>query len=120
MISYIPGGKHCGICIPCISRRIALEYNGLRFKEYFNDIFNKDINSLPDTDTGRKNLIDYLEFITKFKKVTPNNKPDLICDFPELINPAFDEDEAIRLYERVSEQSLKVFKRYPKVLKLLK
>ena len=120
MISHVPGEKHCGICIPCISRRIALEYNGINLKEYHSDIFNININTLSDDDTGRRNLTDYLEFISKFKKVTPQNKEELICDFPELINPAFDVDKAIKLYERVSQQSFKVFSNYPKVLKLLK
>ncbi len=120
MISHVPGEKHCGICIPCISRRIALEYNGLKVKEYHNDIFMADIASLADDDTGKRNMIDYLEFITKFKKVTPQNKEELICDFPELINPAIDEDKAMKLYERVSQQSFKVFQNYPKVLSIIK
>ena len=120
MISHIPGEKHCGICIPCISRRIALEYNGLKVKEYHTDIFTTDLNSLNDDDTGKRNLIDYLEFITKFKKVTPQNKDELICDFPELINPAIDEDKAMKLYERVSQQSFKVFQSYPNILRIIK
>ncbi len=120
MISHVPGEKHCGICIPCISRRIALEFNDVKLSEYYTDIFNIDINTLVDTDTGRRNLTDYLEFISRFKKVTPQNKTDLICSFPELINPSINEEEAIKLYERVSQQSFKVFSNYPKVLKLLK
>lgn len=120
MISHVPGEKHCGICIPCISRRIALEYNDVTLNEYHTDIFKLDINKLSDEDTGRRNLTDYLEFITRFKKVTPQNKVELICTFPELINPAFDEDKALKLYERVSQQSMKVLSKYPKVLKLLK
>ncbi len=120
MISYVPGEKHCGVCIPCISRRIALEYNGIKLNEYHTDIFKTDINSLSDDDSGKKNITDYLEFITRFKKVTAQNKLDLICSFPELINPSFDENEALKLYERVSQQSFNVFKKYPKVLKLLK
>src|SRR5690606_24236540 len=50
MISRIPDNKHCGYCVPCISRRISLEYNNIEFKEYANDIFNADLNSLQDTD----------------------------------------------------------------------
>lgn len=120
MISYVPGEKHCGVCIPCISRRIALEYNGIKLDEYHIDIFTQDISSLTDEDTGRRNLTDYLEFITRFKKVDSQNKLALICSFPELINPEFDSEAALQLYERVSNQSFKVFKSYPKVLKLLK
>lgn len=120
MISHVPGEKHCGFCIPCISRRIALEYNNIHLKEYHIDIFKTDINILPDTDTGKRNLTDYLEFITRFKKATPKNKVELICDFPELINPAFEIDDAIKLYERVSAQSFQVLSHYPRMQKLLK
>ena len=120
MISHVPEEKHCGICIPCISRRIAIEYNGLKVDEYHKDIFTADISAIADDDTGKRNLIDYLEFILKFKKVTPQNKEELICDFPELINPSIDEDKAMKLYERVSQQSFKVFQNYPKVLSIIK
>ncbi len=120
MISYIPNNKHCGVCIPCISRRIAIEYNGLKVNEYNTDIFKTDLATLGDEDTGKKNLIDYLEFITKFKKVTLQNRAELISDFPDLINPSFDEDKAINLYERVSQQSFEVFKNYPRVQKIIK
>lgn len=120
MIAHVKGEKHCGFCIPCISRRIALEYNGLKLNEYDVDIFKADLNNFDDENTGKKNMIDYLEFITKFKKVTPQNKAELICDFPELINPAIDEDKAIKLYERVSQQSFKVFQNYPNVLSIAK
>jgi len=120
MISHVPQEKHCGICIPCISRRIAIEYNGLKVDEYHNDIFTTDINTLADDNTGKRNLVDYLEFITRFKKVTAQNKDELICEFPELINPSIDEDQALKLYERVSQQSFKVFQKYPKVLSIIK
>jgi 7-cyano-7-deazaguanine synthase in queuosine biosynthesis len=119
-VSYVPGAKHCGICIPCISRRIALEYNKIMVNEYHTDIFNADINTLPDEDIGKRNLIDYLEFIMKFRKVSPQNKSVLIGEFPDLINPSFNEDEAMKLYERVSRQSFKVFEKYPQILKLYK
>lgn len=120
MISHVPQEKHCGICIPCISRRIAIEYNGQKVNEYHFDIFTTDINTLADDNTGKRNLIDYLEFITRFKKVTYQNKDELICEFPELINPSIDKDQALKLYERVSQQSFKVFQNYPKVLSIIK
>ncbi|MDX2191504.1 MAG: 7-cyano-7-deazaguanine synthase [Bacteroidota bacterium] len=120
MISHVPQEKHCGICIPCISRRIAIEYNGLKVNEYHTDIFTTDINTLADDNTGKRNLIDYLEFIIRFKEVTAQNKDELICEFPELINPSIDEDQALKLFERVSQQSFKVFQSYPKVISIIK
>lgn len=118
-ISHVPGNQHCGFCIPCISRRIALEYNGITVSEYQHDIFNIDLNTLSDDDDRKRNLIDYLEFVSKFKKVTRANQNDLLNEFPELYNPAFDTNMALKLYERVSDQSFSVFKKYPQVLKII-
>jgi 7-cyano-7-deazaguanine synthase in queuosine biosynthesis len=118
-ISHVPGNQHCGFCIPCISRRIAIEFNGISINEYQNDIFNTDLNTLSDDDDKKRNLIDYLEFVSKFKKVTKANQNDLLNEFPELYNPAFDKDAALKLYERVSAQSFEVFKKYPQVLKII-
>jgi 7-cyano-7-deazaguanine synthase in queuosine biosynthesis len=119
MIHYIPQNKHCGYCIPCISRRIALEYNGINFKEYYNDIFNSDLNSLADSDDKKRNIIDYLEFILKFKNVTKANQDQLIAEFPELINDSFNLTKAIDLYKRVADQSFKVFEKYPYIKKII-
>lgn len=59
--------KHCGYCVPCISRRIALEYNGISFDEYETDLFDTDVSKLEDTNDRRRNLTDYLEFIANLK-----------------------------------------------------
>jgi len=118
-ISHVPGNKHCGFCIPCISRRIAIEYNKESFSEYYHDIFNTDLNTLKDDDDKKRNLIDYLEFISKFKKVTKANKIDLLNEFPELYNSAFNTDSALDLYQRVAAQSFEVFKKYPHVQKII-
>lgn len=119
MISRIPENKHCGYCIPCISRRISIEYNNVVFKEYHTDIFKTDINKLSDTDDKKRNLIDYLEFISKFKNITEANKHELKYEFPELFNPSIDFDKAVNLYKRVSSQSYEVLNNYPKVKKLI-
>lgn len=111
--------KHCGYCVPCISRRIALEHNGISFNEYETDLFNMDVSKLEDTNDRRRNLTDYLEFIAKFKDVTDANKYDLRDEFFELYNDAFDFNGAVNLYRRVASQSLEVFQKYPLVTKLL-
>jgi len=119
MISRTENGKHCGYCIPCISRRIAIEYNGLKFDEYETDVFKTDVSKLPDAKDQKRNLVDYLEFILKFEKVTKSNRLDVLAAFPELYNPSLDTDKALSLYKRVAEQSMEVFKKYPKVIKLI-
>ncbi|HEX5002159.1 MAG TPA: 7-cyano-7-deazaguanine synthase [Bacteroidia bacterium] len=118
-ISHVPRNQHCGFCIPCISRRIAIEFNGINVNEYHFDIFKADLNTLRDDDDKKRNLIDYLEFVSKFKFVTRANQNDLLNEFPELYNTAFNKDKALNLYERVSAQSFSVFKKYPQVLKII-
>lgn len=119
MISRMPENKHCGYCIPCISRRIAIEYNKIFFKEYQNDIFKMDLNQLDEFDDKRRNLIDYLEFITRFRNVTDANKHELYFEFPELYNANINFENAVGLYKRVAKQSFEVFKNYPNVLKMI-
>lgn len=119
MISRIADNKHCGICIPCISRRISLEFNGLEFDEYDRDLFSENIGSLPDDDTGKRNLIDYLEFVTRFKDVGDSAKMGLLLEFPELFNSAIDQEKALEMYGRVSSQSFDVLKKYPMIVSVL-
>lgn len=119
MISRIPDNKHCGYCVPCISRRISLEYNNIEFDEYALDIFKTDLNNLSDTDDKRRNIVDYLEFVLKFKDLTDAKKTDLLLEFPELYNSSFNTEYAIEMYGRVSAQSITVFQKYPNILKLI-
>lgn len=111
--------KHCGDCVPCISRRISIEYNGLQFDEYVKDLFNSDVGNLDETNTGKRNLVDYLEFISRFKTLTPATKNDLVFEFPELFNKAIDQDAALQLYHRMALQSYAVLDKYPFIKKLL-
>ena len=111
--------KHCGVCIPCISRRIALEHHGIKFNEYIIDLFNTDLNSLSDHDTGKINIIDYLEFISKFKNITSSNKQELLLEFPELMNISINRELGLKMYNRVAIQSFAVFDKYPKIKEIL-
>lgn len=119
MISRIPENKHCGYCVPCISRRIALEYHGVNIKEYDYDLFKADLNALSNDDDRKRNIVDYLEFISKFKKVTVANKDQILMEFPELYNQNIDVGLALKLYERISQQSYKVLSSYPTIQKIL-
>jgi 7-cyano-7-deazaguanine synthase in queuosine biosynthesis len=119
MISRTPGNKHCGYCIPCISRRIALEFNDIKFDEYSHDIFNLDLNQLKDDDDKKRNIIDYIEFIAKFKNTSEKYSLNIIKQFPELYNQSIDMDQAIALYNRVADQSFKVLSKYPLISKFI-
>ncbi|MGE3523188.1 MAG: 7-cyano-7-deazaguanine synthase, partial [Candidatus Dadabacteria bacterium] len=111
---------HCGICIPCIARRIAIESNGLSFNEYHEDLFNSDINKLGDDNTGKRNLIDYLEFVHKLHHLVPATIQDFIYnDAPELLNDCIDQTLAMDMYRRLAQESIDVFKQYPNICKLM-
>lgn len=117
---YSRGKIHCGECIPCISRRIAIESNGLSFNEYNEDIFNSNITNLPDHSTGKRNIIDYIEFILKFQNFTPNDKEIFLLDeAQELLNNSIDQNKALDMYIRLAQQSLSVFSKYPNIQRIL-
>jgi 7-cyano-7-deazaguanine synthase in queuosine biosynthesis len=110
--SRVPGElKHCGFCVPCLSRRIALEANGLTLSEYDRDILAQDVSRLPREDEGRRNLVELAEFA----KVWGASHTDafLMDKYPNLENRCFDSSEAIGMYRRFAQEALDVFARYP-------
>lgn len=111
--------NHCGECIPCFTRRIALEYNGHKFDEYAIDLFKLNLEKLPNDNEGKRNFSDYLGFILTFNKIFSANKPDLLYHFPELINSSFNYDQACNMYFRMTQQAISVFNSYPKIKKML-
>ncbi len=116
--SRITGKNHCGECVPCLIRRISLESNKLAINEYERDILNEDILHLPEDDLGKRNLIDLLEFIHHFSNC--QNENYIIEYYPEIVNESFVLKEAIKMYQRFSDEALKVFAKYPKVMEAMK
>lgn len=111
--------NHCGECIPCFTRRIALESSGLALKEYGVDLFNEQIEKLSPDDEGKRNLGDFLTFISVFNKTYKADKSQLLFHFPELINDSFDYDDACDMYFRMTEQAMQVLSSYPNIKKLV-
>jgi len=111
--------KHCGECIPCISRRIALEFNGITPDTYATDLFSADIAGLSDGHTGKRNIIDYVEFVSKFRHVTTAQINEISLEFPELLNEAIHREQALDLYRRLALQSFEVFSRYPQLMNIV-
>lgn len=118
--SRIVNKNHCGECIPCFTRRIALESNGIKYNEYDKDVFNLDIGSLSEDDEGKRNLSDFLSFVKLFNQVYTTNKRDLLFNFPELINDSFDYDSACDMYFRMTTQAKAVFDNYPFIKEVIK
>jgi 7-cyano-7-deazaguanine synthase in queuosine biosynthesis len=104
---------HCGECIPCIIRRIALERNGLFLNEYKRDLFSLDIAGLDQYDSGKRNLIDLMLFCARFNDATSD--AELRYRFPDLVNLHIDPVSAIDMYRRFSKEALSVVSNYPGV-----
>jgi len=109
--SRVRGGKdHCGVCIPCLVRRIAIEYNGLLLEEYDRDVLAEDIAALDEDDLAKRNFVDLAEFISRF---AANRTADqLLTDYPELAEDSVDMDRAVKMYRRFANEALTVLRRY--------
>lgn len=104
--------NHCGQCIPCLIRRIALEHNNLLLAEYERDLLLEDVASLLPTDDGKRNLAELGEFAYAFTKQTDG---ELMLSYPDLINEHLDANAAIAMYRRFAGEAGAVFARYPQV-----
>jgi 7-cyano-7-deazaguanine synthase in queuosine biosynthesis len=109
--------SHCGECVPCYIRRIALEAHNVIIPEYEKDPFNEGVASLPEDDVGKRNLTELAEFIALF---APSYSDAAIEDnFPGLINEHIDKQQAIAMYRRFSIEARTVLGRYPRLRPLL-
>jgi hypothetical protein len=104
---------HCGYCVPCLSRRIALEAHGLTLPEYQRDILNEHVSSLEAGDEGKRNLVELIAFVSSFH--APHPQAELEFMYPELYNEEIDSKLAIEMYRRFAGESFNVFYRYPSV-----
>jgi 7-cyano-7-deazaguanine synthase in queuosine biosynthesis len=115
--SRVFGDKnHCGICIPCLIRRIAIESNGIHLLEYKRDLLNENVGELPPTDDGKRNLMELLEFIKLFER---ESQASLEAKYPELINNYFDAEKAVRMYRKFASEAHDVMNQYPTIRELL-
>jgi len=110
---------HCGICVPCLIRRIALEKNGVLLKEYERDLLKSNVAGLDPNDDGKRNLVELCEFINNF--AGDQSMAELQLLFPELAaSDSYDPDQAVKMYKRFATEALSVFKRYPEVIKIIR
>lgn len=103
-------GWHCGICLPCVHRQLAVLRAGLsdHDDEYLVDVLHEYPFEDPAGTTAAEALInvrDLVVFAWKFRDWT---NEDLLSSFPDLI---FDSDrmtpiEAIRTYRRMADDVL--------------
>jgi 7-cyano-7-deazaguanine synthase in queuosine biosynthesis len=110
-----PGISHCGECVPCQVRRIALEFGGVDPTRYARNLWAEPVNLLPPDDDGRRNVADLAEFVYLFR-----TKPDeyLMSEFPEMLSEDFDGTAVLSMYRRFADEARAVFGRYPALASL--
>lgn len=102
--------NHCGECIPCLVRRIALDSHGTDPTDYRRDLLAETVSSLPVDDDGRRNFVDYAEFIFLMEQLTEN---DIMSEWPELFSPHIEPRETINMYKRATLEARSCFGKYP-------
>lgn len=108
---------HCGECVPCLIRRVALERNGYRDQDYVRDILTENISALGEADEGKRNLVDLAEFALAWS--TGSSREVLRAKYPDIVNIAIDEGQAAELYTRFGQEVLGVLRAYASVEAIL-
>lgn len=110
------GANHCGECIPCYVRRIAIERHGADSTRYNRDAWAYEFSNLPSSDLGRRNLADLAEFVRAFELLDDD---DLMAEWPELYSENVEAPQTIAMYRRFAMEAREVWARYPGLTSLL-
>lgn len=109
--SHLPAGaNHCGVCVPCLIRRVAIESSLPDSTRYARDIFTEDFSLLGEDDLGRRNLSDFAEFIAMTGTLSNQEYYD---EWPELHNDPGVADAVIAMYRRFSAEAHAILGSYP-------
>lgn len=107
---------HCGFCIPCILRRIAIETHCADSTAYARNLFSENLTALSEEDDGRRNLLDYALFVQMVLNAPPS---EVSIIWPELISPLINIKEIMSMYRRAASEAQKIFGKYPGLAPLL-
>jgi Queuosine biosynthesis protein QueC len=101
---------HCGICAPCLLRRISCETHSVADVDYAADVFD-DAASINDP-RARDNLAHLIAFIEELGEL---NDVQLEYEYPELMSgePAISLADAIALHHRWANQASAVLFAHP-------
>lgn len=108
--------SHCGECIPCFIRRIAIEYSISEDPTFYDKDCWVEKNVQLDDDTGRRNITDLTEFVLRIERSSPE---DIMSEWPELYSPNINETEVIAMYKRFSKEARTVLSQYSALTQLL-
>ena len=104
------GVNHCGDCVPCMIRRVAIETHGDDPTPYARDSFALNFSTMEADDEARRNLADLCEFSRKFETMSD---ADLIDEWPELHSLNINQIVTIDMYRRAAQQTRAVLSKYP-------
>jgi 7-cyano-7-deazaguanine synthase in queuosine biosynthesis len=104
------GATHCGECVPCMVRRIAIETHGTDATPYSRNSFSEVFTAMGSDDEARRNLADLCEFTKRFETLS---NADLFDEWPELYSENIDASATIEMYRRAASQTRTVLSRYP-------
>ncbi len=117
MNARLPKGvTHCGECIPCYIRRIAIEAHLTDSTAYNRDVWREDIFALSEDDNGRRNIVDLTEFMMSVLRL---DNTEMMTEWPSLYSPHLDAPEVIAMYRRFAQEASTVLGRYPSLAALL-
>ena len=94
----LPAGiNHCGECVPCLERRIAISSLTADSTFYLRDLFAEDFSQLEEDDEGRRNLYDLVEFVVRMAELPPEA---VMSEWPDLYSRHIDANAVIAMYKR--------------------
>lgn len=104
------GTTHCGTCIPCYIRRIAIESLTTDTTNYHRDPWIENVSALPPDDDARRNIADLTELIKRFEVFDDET---VLSEWPELYSSAINAGEVMAMYRRFAREARTVLGRYP-------
>jgi len=116
--AHLPSGiTHCGSCIPCFVRRIAIEFwiqpdPTVYMENYWVD----GISSREPEDDARRNMADLSEFVVKMETLSPE---EVMSNWPELYSTNLDSVRVIEMYRRFAAEARQVLSAYAPMTPLL-
>jgi len=110
------GARHCGECVPCYVRRIAIENLMSDPTKYARNPWKHSLRDLDEDDEGRRNTVDLVEFVKRFETLAD---ADLMSEFPELYSANINAKAVLAMYKRFANEARTVLSRYDATLPLL-
>ncbi len=112
----VGAATHCGACVPCIVRRIAIESHGNDPTTYERDLFAEPFAGLGEMDEGRRNLADFGEFVLRVER---NSDLEMMTEWPDLYSPQIMRAEVIGMYRRACVEARNVLSKYTNLAPIL-